>query len=72
MDLLSEKGQKQVHSFQGNSLTDSTPVSATESCVGCHFSAGVVTMIKVNADGSKTPIFGENGNFGDNGNANFS
>jgi hypothetical protein len=71
-DLLSDKGQKQVGSFGGNSLTDSTTVSATESCVGCHFSAGVVTMIKVNADGSKTPIFGENGNFGDNGNANFS
>jgi hypothetical protein len=71
-NLLSSLGQQQVASFGGNSLTDSTRVKATESCVGCHYSAGVITMFRVNADGTKTPVRGENSNFGDNGSANFS
>jgi hypothetical protein len=56
---------------------DSTPVFGTESCVGCHYSAGAAIGFKRNPDGSfaqdasqkKIPIFGENGHFGKTGNA---
>jgi hypothetical protein len=59
---------------------DSTKVIGTESCVGCHYSAGAAIGFKLNADGSfaqdasgkKIPIFGENGHFGKTGNAAFS
>jgi hypothetical protein len=58
---------------------DTTKVFGTESCIGCHYSAGTAVGFKKNADGSlhienglKVPIYGENGNFGQNGNADFS
>jgi hypothetical protein len=59
---------------------DATPVIGTESCVGCHYSAGIAVGFKKGPDGKdqrdsmgqRTPIFGENGNFGNTGNANFS
>lgn len=64
----------------GSPPIDDTPVIGTESCVGCHYSAGICIGFKRNADGSylldstgrKTPIYGENGHFGKTGNANFS
>jgi hypothetical protein len=70
--LLSAAGTAQVTSFGGNSMTDSTMVNATESCVGCHFSAGIVTMFRAGAGDARVPISGENSTFGDNGSANFS
>jgi hypothetical protein len=77
--LLSTDGQAEVVKSGGNVFTDSTRINATESCVGCHFSAGVATRFKTNDDGTEqlfgrypTAIFGENANGGDNGNANFS
>ncbi len=59
---------------------DNTPVFGTESCVGCHYSAGAAVGFRTNADGSfqrdgngrKIPIFGENSHFGKTGNGNFS
>jgi len=59
---------------------DSTPVFGTESCVGCHYSAGAVIgfrtlpngNFRLDASGRKIPIYGENANFGLNGNANYS
>jgi len=58
---------------------DSTKVFGTESCVGCHYSAGVCLGFKRDAegklvivDGSKQPIFGGNSNGGRTGNADFS
>ncbi len=59
---------------------DTTKVVGTESCVGCHYSAGAAIGFKRNEDGSfkldergrKIPIFGENGHFGKTGNAAFS
>ncbi len=56
---------------------ESTLVIGTESCVGCHYSAGAAIGFKRYADGSyktdehgrKIPIFGENGHFGKTGNA---
>jgi hypothetical protein len=58
---------------------DSTKVFGTESCVGCHYSAGVCLGFKRNAegmpvivDGNKVPIFGGNSNGGRTGNADFS
>lgn len=59
---------------------DSTMVTGTESCVGCHYSAGAAVGFKRNPDGSfmqdasgrKIPIFGENSHFGKTGNAAFS
>jgi hypothetical protein len=69
--LLSDPGNAEVASFGGNSLTDSTMVNATESCVGCHFSAGIATMFRT-VNGVRTAIDGENSTFGDNGSANYS
>lgn len=59
---------------------DTTIVTGTESCVGCHYSAGICIGFKKNPDGSflldssgkRIPIYGENGHFGKTGNANFS
>jgi hypothetical protein len=59
---------------------DTTLVFGTESCVGCHYSAGVCLGFRKDpagnllhdANGNKIPIFGENGNDGLTGNANFS
>lgn len=65
---------------EGAPPIDSTMVDGTESCVGCHYSAGAAIGFRLNADGTRQidptghpiPIFGENGNFGVNGNASFS
>ncbi len=60
---------------------DDTPVTGTESCVGCHYSSGICLGFKKNTDGTdardpvtkqKIPIFGEDSHFGKTGNANFS
>ena len=58
-------------------LVDTTQVTGTESCVGCHYSAGAAVGFKrapngslmTDANGKKIPIFGENGHFGKTGNA---
>lgn len=63
-----------------NAIEDSTSVFGTESCVGCHYSAGIVIGFKRNingqlqydANGNKIPIFGENANAGLTGSADFS
>jgi hypothetical protein len=55
-----------------NSSVDTRMVFGTESCVGCHYSAGACIGFRKGADGTPQPIFGENGNGGDTGNANFS
>jgi hypothetical protein len=59
---------------------DSTMVTGTESCVGCHYSAGICLDFKKNPDGTyivdstghRAPIYGENGHFGKTGNGAFS
>jgi hypothetical protein len=59
---------------------DNTPVFGTESCVGCHYSAGATIGFRTmpngqfrrDEQGRKIPIIGENANFGRNGNANYS
>jgi len=61
----------------GADLVNTTQVIGTESCVGCHYSAGAAVGFKRNpggslmtdANGKKIPIFGENGHFGKTGNA---
>ncbi len=62
-----------------NNLIDSTPVNGTESCVGCHYSAGICVGFKKNPDGSpmivdgaRVPIFGENTSFGKTAHAHLS
>ncbi|NUQ28961.1 MAG: hypothetical protein HOQ35_10660 [Acidobacteriaceae bacterium] len=62
-----------------NCTADSTPVTGTESCVGCHYSAGIATGWKrdmngnpVIVNGVKQPIYGENGHFGRSAHASFS
>lgn len=62
-----------------NDLIDSTMVNGTESCVGCHYSAGIALGYKKNSDGSykmvdgkRVAIFGDRHNFGKNGGAHFS
>lgn len=59
---------------------DSTEVIGTESCVGCHYSAGICIGFKkkdsgeflIDDAGRRIPIYGENGHFGKTGHANFS
>lgn len=61
-------------------LFDTTMVFGTESCAGCHYSAGacigfrkdVTGKLLHDSKGQKIPMFGENGNDGLTGNANFS
>jgi len=77
--LLSDEGKSVAGDPGGNALTDSTKVFATESCVGCHYSAGITTRFLTNDDGTEalkggypSPIMGENANGGNDGNAEFS
>jgi hypothetical protein len=61
-------------------IFDTTMVFGTESCAGCHYSAGACIGFRKDASGkllhddkgNKLPIFGQNGNSGLTGNANFS
>jgi hypothetical protein len=65
----------------GEAVTpDRTRVFGTESCVGCHYSAGAVVAFKRDengklvrdpATGLKVPVYGNRGNFGQNGNAHY-
>jgi hypothetical protein len=58
---------------------DRTRVFGTESCVGCHFSAGAVVGFKTDENGNflkdaaglRIPIYGKNGSFGQTGNAHY-
>jgi hypothetical protein len=66
-------------SLKDGKSIDNTIVSGTESCVGCHYSAGIAVGFKKDAkgnyqviDGHKVPIYGENSHFGKTGNGNFS
>src|SRR6185312_6870948 len=63
-----------------NVTPDRTLVFGTESCVGCHFSAGAALAFKRDENGAlirdaKTgwlvPIYGKNGSFGQTGNAGY-
>lgn len=64
----------------GSPPIDKTEVIGTESCVGCHYSAGICIGFKkkdngepfLDAFGRRVPIYGENGHFGKTGHANFS
>jgi hypothetical protein len=59
---------------------DTTKVFGTESCAGCHYSAGAAIGFRKDragnylrdANGNKVPIFGENSHDGLSANANFS
>jgi hypothetical protein len=63
-----------------NQKSDSSVVFGTESCNGCHFSAGACVGFKhdldgkpiIDATGHRMPIFGKDGSFGLTGNANYS
>lgn len=59
---------------------DLTKVFGTESCVGCHFSAGAAVAFKRDENGVqmrdqqtglKVPVYGKNGSFGETGNAGY-
>jgi hypothetical protein len=59
---------------------DRTIVFGTESCVGCHYSAGAVVAFKRDENGNpvrdpatglKIPVYGERANFGQTGNADY-
>jgi hypothetical protein len=62
-------------------IFDTTMVFGTESCAGCHYSAGACIEFRrdpathkllTDQNGNKIPMFGQNGNGGYGGNANFS
>lgn len=59
---------------------DRTIVFGTESCVGCHYSAGAVVAFKRDengkplhdpATGALIPVYGDRANFGQTGNADY-
>jgi hypothetical protein len=52
-------------------VADTTQVFGTESCVGCHYSAGIAVGSRM-VNGQKVPIFGINSNDGRTGSANYS
>jgi hypothetical protein len=65
----------------GSAPIDDTMVFGTESCVGCHYSAGITIGFKTDPttgaylltpSGSRQPIYGENTHFGRTGSAHFS
>ena len=85
METYFQKGSQaagcleQDNRLTDNCKTDSTPVVGTESCVGCHYSAGICIGYKrdvagkpVLVNGAKVPVYGENGHFGRSGHGNFS
>jgi len=55
-----------------NSSVDTKMVFGTESCVGCHYSAGACIRFRQDAKGDRQAIFGENANDGATGGGNFS
>jgi hypothetical protein len=85
METYFQKGQQaagcleQDNRLPDNCQTDSTPVVGTESCTGCHYSAGICTGYKRGVDGKPVitngvmvPIYGENGHFGRSAHGNYS
>jgi hypothetical protein len=80
---LQEDDRLPAGSFADGAMEPVTPdrsrVFGTESCAGCHFSAGAVVGFKTDengqlmrdADGRKFPIYGKNGSFGQTGNAGY-
>jgi hypothetical protein len=58
---------------------DRTKIFGTESCVGCHFSAGAAIAFKRDENGTLVrndagqmiPVYGKNGSFGQTGNAHY-
>ncbi len=80
---LEEDDRLPVGSFADNPseavTPDRTRVFGTESCVGCHYSAGAVVGFKTDengrllkdAAGLKVPIYGKNGHFGQTGSADY-
>ncbi|MEO8129624.1 MAG: hypothetical protein ABJF23_00010 [Bryobacteraceae bacterium] len=84
METYFQKGLQAAAPLEQDNRTplvfDTTMVFGTESCVGCHYSAGVCIGFRKDsagkllhdANGNKIPIFGENANGGSSANANFS
>lgn len=84
METYFQKGLQAAAPLEQDNRTtltfDTTMVFGTESCVGCHYSAGACIGFRKDsagkllhdANGNKIPIFGENANGGSTANANFS
>ncbi|MGD0961093.1 MAG: hypothetical protein ABSB19_14905, partial [Methylomonas sp.] len=85
METYFQKGKQKAGALEqddrltDNELIDSTIVYGSESCVGCHYSAGIAVAFKkddkgneILKDGKPTPIFGINNHGGKTGGANFS
>jgi hypothetical protein len=88
METYFQKGSQPAGSLEqddrlaaNSSPIDATIVNGTESCVGCHYSAGITIGFKtdlktgkeiVDKNGVPVPVYGENNHFGKTGNASFS
>ena len=76
METYFQKGFQAASPLEQDDRTslifDTTMVFGTESCVGCHYSAGACIGFRkdssgkymTDANGNKIPIFGQNGNSG--------
>jgi hypothetical protein len=86
METYFQKGYQQAGPLEQDDRlapqfsVDTTMVFGTESCVGCHYSAGACIGFRrdstgkliLDPNGNKIPIFGQNANGGQTANANFS
>jgi hypothetical protein len=84
METYFQKGQQEAGPLEQDDRVpfsiDSTTVFGTESCVGCHYSAGACLGFRQDitgnylrdSAGNKIPIYGENSHGGRTANANFS
>lgn len=86
METYFQKGYQQAGPLEQDDRlasqlsVDTTMLFGTESCVGCHYSAGACIGFRKestgrllhDANGNKIPLYGQNGNGGHTGGANFS
>lgn len=83
METYFQKGFQQAGSLEQDDRVsfsiDTTNVFGTESCVGCHYSAGICVGFKKDVYGNyltdkngRIPVYGENGHGGATGSGNFS
>jgi len=62
METYFQTGNQPATNEEEGSSFDITPIFATESCTGCHYSAGIVTRSFKNASNANQAIFGASGN----------
>ncbi len=58
METYFQLGNQPASRLEEGFAPDTTPVFGTESCIGCHSSAGIARSFTVDSNGKKAPVFG--------------